>query len=109
MAKINSRTSDQKRRSKTEVAPYPKLSHESDVLDNPTMFKVNKNLHEERLVNLCTLFAGQKSSYSYFSALLTTNRDAEVALEFNVAEVGTEDDMEIDIGKYYVTLITEGD
>ncbi|KAG1663725.1 Equilibrative nucleoside transporter 3 [Nymphon striatum] len=79
----------------------------SDVLDNPTMFKVNKNLHEERLVNLCTLLAGQESSYS--SALLPTNRDAEVALESNVAEVGTEDDMEIEIGKYYVTLITEGE
>ncbi|KAG1653603.1 hypothetical protein GQR58_025471 [Nymphon striatum] len=79
----------------------------SDVLDNPTMFKVNKNLHEERLVNLCTLLAGQESSYS--SAQLPTNRDAEVALESNVAEVGTEDDMEIEIGKYYVTLITEGE
>ncbi|CAB4057870.1 unnamed protein product [Lepeophtheirus salmonis] len=69
---------------------YYRDTHKFDVLDNPTMFKVNKNLHEERL-----------------GTRIPTNRDAEVALECNVVKVGTEDDMEIEIGKYYAILITE--
>jgi hypothetical protein len=85
---------------------YYRDTHKSDVLYNPSMFKVNNNSHEERLVNLCALLAEQGSSDA--STSLPTNRDAEVALESNVSEAEKEDELEIEIGKYYVTLMTEG-
>ena len=85
---------------------YYRDTHKSDILDNPAMFKVNKNSHEERLVNLCSLLAGQGSSHS--GTQLPTNRDAEIALESTVVETTTEAEIEIEVGKYYVTLISEG-
>ena len=42
------------------------------------------------------------------TAQLPTNRDAEKAVESTAVEVATEADKEIEVGKYYVTLISEG-
>ena len=50
--------------------------------------------------------AGQGSSHS--GTQLLTNRDAEIALESTVVETTTEAEIEIEFGKYYVTLISEG-
>ncbi|CAB4061316.1 unnamed protein product [Lepeophtheirus salmonis] len=59
----------------------------------------NKNFTAKGIRNDCTLLLSNSlrqqelTKLSYSSALLPTNRDAEVALECNVAEVGTSDDM----------------
>ena len=60
--------------------------------------------HEERLLNLCSLLAGQES---YYGVQLPTNRDSKIALESSAVEVATEPDKIKEVGKYYVTLISD--
>ena len=78
------------------------ILHNSDILNNPAMFKINNNSHEWRLI--CSLLIGQRL---YSSAQLSANRNAEKALELNDFEDATEVDKEIEIGKYYVAFISK--
>ncbi len=52
--------------------------------------------------------AGQGSYSGAHYSTTPTNRDAEKALESNAVEVATEADKEIEVAKYYATLISEG-
>ena len=85
------------------------MTHTSlEILSNPDLFRVNKISYNEMLVNLCTLLAGKDATSAYVS--LPTNKDVEKLLGTSSGEgsSSTDEDDEIAVGMYYVTLITEG-
>ena len=95
---------------------YFRNTHQSDILCHPELFRVNGNTHEERLVNLCVLLT---DDYSENKTLhLPSNADASIILEKNQDTAASSTttytealdlNEDIVVGKYYVTLITQGD
>ena len=85
------------------------MTHKSEILSNPDLFRVNKISYNEMLVNLFTLLAGKDPTSAYVS--LPTNKDVEKLLGTSSGEgsSSTDEDDEIAVGMYYVTLITESE
>ena len=90
---------------RTELSYY-RDTHKSDVLNHPDLYKLNKVLHEERLVNLGVLLAGNSSSLG--SVSLPSNDDAIKVLKTSVDPEPEADENDIMINQYYITLIAEG-
>ena len=75
-------------------------------LNHPDLYKLNKILHEEWLINLGVLMAGTSSSFG--SAILLSNDDAIKVLKTSDDPEPEGDKNDIMINQYYITLITEG-
>ena len=80
----------------------------TEVLYNPDAFRVNSISYENMLINLCALLGENKLS----QVTLPTNSEAEQVLTVLNSSCSKPSKLTLDehlvIGKYYVTLITEG-
>ena len=93
---------------RTELMYY-RDTHRADVTQQPDLFKVNNICYNNQLVNLCALLADQDPKQSHVS--LPSIGDIENALA--TTETGNvivrEEEDDIKIGQYFVTLFVEGD
>ena len=95
------------RKVKTELTYY-KHTHHSENIAAPSLFKLNKISHEERLSNLCILLNGQSTLFT----TLPKNKDALQVLQNNNQNQTTnsiDDELTIDTGQPCVTLWREND
>ena len=81
---------------------YYRNTHKSDVIASPTLFKLNKITHEERLTNLCVLLGGMNNR-SFI--VLPRNEDALTALKDCNAKQD-DDSLILEINQICVTLQT---
>ena len=79
---------------------YYRNTHKSDVIASPTLFKLNKITHEERLTNLCVLLGGMNNR-SFI--VLPRNEDALTALKDCNAKQD-DDSLILEINQICVTL-----
>ena len=86
---------------------YYRDTHKPDVIEQPDLFKIQKISYDEQLLNLCSLLAVHVPCY----VSLPSNKDAEIVLSSSSSDPSTSGIQEdpIELNKYYVTLITEGD
>ena len=84
---------------------YFRETHKSEVLFNPSLFRVNNISHEDRLLNLCALLAEDVSCGE--PSTLPSNNDAEIVIGGSSLTT-TPTQHQIQVGKYYITLLTEG-
>ena len=92
---------------KTELTYYKHI-HCSENTAAPSLFKLNKISHEERLGNLCILLHGHSTSFT----TLPKNKDALQVLQNNNQTQTTnsiDDELTIDTGQPCVTLWREND
>ena len=88
---------------KTELTYY-RNTHRSEVIASPSLFKLNKVSHEERLTNLCVLLGG----ITHEVAILPGNNDALSVLRSNDPEIDREEASILKINDICVTLWMEG-
>ena len=86
---------------------YYRDTHKSDIVQQPDLFKINKIVHEEQLLNLCALLSGQDPMSGFVT--LPSNSEAEKVLSSSETLKLNEDDDAIQVGMNYVTLFLEGD
>ena len=84
---------------------YYRDTHKSEVMQNPELFKINNISYEDQLVNLCALLADDENNQAA-NVILPSNN--EVLSSLGLASSTPEEDTEIKIGQYYVTLFVEG-
>ena len=92
---------------KTKLTYYKHI-HCSENTAAPSLFKLNKISHEERLSNLCILLNGHSTSFT----TLPKNKDALQVLQNNNQKQTTnsiDDELTIDTGQPCVTLWREND
>ena len=84
---------------------YYRDTHKADVLYQPELFRINNISHDDQLLNLCALLSGNDPMAGYVT--LPSNSDAaKVILSSGVSN---DKDDDVQVGRNYVTLISEGD
>ena len=73
-------------------------------MNHPDLFKVNNNTYDEKLLNLCALLADDDSSEGIS---LPSNFEAEAVVCSIPSKPKNNDQENIMVGKYYVTLMDE--
>ena len=89
---------------KTELTYY-KHTHHSENIAAPSLLKLNKISHEERLSNLCILLNGQSTSFTTLKGALQVIQNNNQ----NQTTNSIDDELTIDIGQPCVTLWREND
>ena len=89
---------------KTELTYY-KHTHHSENIAAPSLFKLNKISHEERLSNLCILLNGQSTSFTTLKGALQVIQNNNQ----NQTTNSIDNELTIDIGQPCVTLWREND